>query len=175
MLVAWIIAAAATAVPPVHAAPPPAALTCAVATPSGRPLAFAPRVGLTPRDVAVRGNLQLTGCASPDGSAPQLRSGWVSVQATAQVSCASARQVRGTAVITWFGAAGRPLGTSKLRIRADRLATQHPADALLTGRVAAGPLTNERVRGGISPATAILGCATRGMSTLPGSGRITFG
>ncbi|GAA3551602.1 hypothetical protein GCM10022419_034880 [Nonomuraea rosea] len=175
MYMAWIVAAVVAAGPPVHAAPLPAALTCAVATPSGRPLTFAPEVALMPRNVTVRGNLQLTGCASPDGSATPLRSGWVSVKATAQVSCASARQVRGSAVITWFGADGRPLGTSKLRIRADRLATQRPADALLTGHVTAGPLTNERVRGGISPATALLGCATRGMSTLPGSGRITFG
>jgi hypothetical protein len=175
MYLGWIIAAVAAAGPPVHAEAPPAALTCAVATPSGRPLTFTPRIGLTPRSVTARGNLQLTGCTSPDGSATSLRSGWVSVKATTQVSCTSARHVRGSAVITWFGADGRPLGTSRLRIRADSLATHHPADALLTGSVTAGPLAGERVRGGISPTTAILGCATRGMGTLPGQGRIAFG
>ncbi|GAA2834482.1 hypothetical protein GCM10020220_042560 [Nonomuraea rubra] len=52
---------------------------------------------------------------------------------------------------------------------------QRPADTLLTGSVSAGWLAKERVRGGISPATALLGCATQGMATLPGSGRIVFG
>lgn len=152
-----------------------AALTCAVTTPSSRPLTFAPNVGLTPRSVAARGNLQLTGCTSPDGSAAFLRSGWASVKATAQASCTSARHVRGSAVITWFGVTGRPVGTSKLRIRADRLVAHHPADTLLTGSVAAGWLVGERVSGGITPTSAILGCATRGMGTLVGDGHIAFG
>ncbi|MER6000937.1 hypothetical protein ABT120_20385 [Nonomuraea angiospora] len=171
MYLDWIIAIATSA----PAGLPDPALTCAVATPSERPLAFTPQVGLTPRRVAARGNLQLTDCTSPDGSAPSLRSGWVAVKATAQASCTSARDVRGGAVITWFGGDGRPVGTSRLRIKADRLATQHPADALLAGTIAAGALKGERVRGGLSPAAAILGCAARGMSTLPGSGKITFG
>ncbi|MET7337233.1 hypothetical protein [Nonomuraea sp. NPDC005650] len=171
MYLDWIIAIA-TAAP--EGLPDPA-LTCAVATPSERRLAFTPQVGLTPRRVAARGNLQLTGCASPDGSAAALRSGWVAVKASAEASCTSARQVRGGAVITWFGSDGRPVSTSRLRIKADRLATQHPADALLTGTITAGALKGERVRGGLSPTTAILGCAARGMSTLPGSGRIIFG
>ncbi|GAA4912139.1 hypothetical protein GCM10023334_011480 [Nonomuraea thailandensis] len=136
---------------------------------------FEPEVGLTPRHVQARGHLELTGCTSPDGTATYLRSGWGSVRATAQASCTSARQVRGSAVITWFGVNGRPVGTSRLRVRADRLVAQRPADTLLTGTVAAGRLAKERVSGGISPATALLGCATRGMATLPGSGRIVFG
>ncbi|MFC7593372.1 hypothetical protein ACFQYP_63970 [Nonomuraea antimicrobica] len=78
-------------------------------------------------------------------------------------------------MITWFDATARPVGTSRLRVRADRLVAQHPADTLLTGTVSAGWLVGERVRGGITPATAILGCATRGMAALPGTGRITFG
>ena len=177
MNLAWIVAAAAVAGPLGPLGPAPArtaALTCAVSTPSSRPLTFTPGVGLTPRHVAARGNLELTGCTSPDGSATFLGSGWVSVRATAQASCASARRVRGSAVITWFGLTGRPVGTSRVRIRADRLVAQHPADTLLNGTVTAGLLTGERVRGGITPATAILGCATRGMGALPGSGRITF-
>ncbi|GAA1679107.1 hypothetical protein GCM10009733_089940 [Nonomuraea maheshkhaliensis] len=154
---------------------PAAALTCAVSTPAGRPVTFAPKVGLTPRRVTARANLELTGCSSPDGSAAFLRSGWAVVKAGAHASCTSARQVRGRAVITWFGADGRPVGTSRLRVRADRLVAQRPADTLLTGDVAAGWLVGERVQGGISPATALLGCATRGMSALQGDGRITFG
>ncbi|SEH02508.1 hypothetical protein SAMN05444920_12746 [Nonomuraea solani] len=179
MNVVWIIAVVTTAGPlspvPAHNTAQDTALTCAVATPSGRPLTFTPRVGLAPRRVTARGHLELTGCTSPDGSATFLRSGWASVRADAQTSCTSARHVRGKAVITWFGVTGRPVGTSKLLVRADRLVEQHPADTLLTGSVAAGRLAGERVRGGITPATAILGCATQGMATLPGSGRITFG
>ncbi|MDX3104917.1 hypothetical protein ACIBO5_29565 [Nonomuraea angiospora] len=171
MYLDWIIAIVTSA----PAGLPGPALTCVVATPSERPLAFTPRIGLTPRRVAARGNLQLTGCTSPDGSAASLRSGWVTVKAGAVASCASARDVRGSAVITWFGGDGRPVGTSRLRIKADRLATQHPADALLSGTVAAGALKGERVRGGLSPAAALLGCATRGTSALPGNGKITFG
>ncbi|MFG1706419.1 hypothetical protein ACFLIM_24795 [Nonomuraea sp. M3C6] len=173
MHLAWIIAIATVTAPQSPARP--SALACEVATPSGRPLTFTPRVGLTPQRVTAHGNLQLTGCVSPDGSATYLRSGWVTVKATAQASCTSARHVRGNAVITWFGATGRPVGTSELRIRANQLATQSPADSLLTGTVTAGPLSDERVRGGITPATALLGCATQGMSALPGDGRITFG
>ncbi|MEV0387833.1 hypothetical protein [Nonomuraea sp. NPDC050643] len=160
---------------PSPAAPQATALACAVSTPSGRPLVFSPRVGLTPRRVTARGHLELTGCTSPDGSATFLRSGWASVRADAQASCASARQVRGRAVITWFGVTGRPLGTSTLRIRADRLVAQQPADTLLTGDVSAGRLLGKHVRGGITPPAAILGCATQGMAALPGHGRITFG
>ncbi|MGW3348125.1 hypothetical protein ACWDA3_32955 [Nonomuraea rubra] len=176
MNVAWIIALTATAGSlSAGGAPAPAALSCAVATPAARPLVFEPEVGLTPRPVQARGHLELTGCTSPDGTATFLRSGWGSVRATARASCTSARQVRGSAVITWFGANGRPVGTSRLRVRADRLVAQRPADTLLTGTVSAGWLAKERVRGGISPATALLGCATQGMATLPGSGRIVFG
>jgi hypothetical protein len=180
MNVAWIIALTATAGylssgAGTGGAAAPVALSCAVATPAAQPLVFEPKVGLTPRRVQARGHLELTGCTSPDGTATYLRSGWASVRATAQVSCTSARQVRGSAVITWFGENGRPVGTSRLRVRADRLVAQRPADTLLTGTVTAGWLAKEPVRGGISPATAILGCATRGMATLPGSGRIVFG
>ncbi|MFI6636240.1 hypothetical protein ACIBI7_45785 [Nonomuraea fuscirosea] len=166
--------AQAVARTPMSASAPAAALTCAVSTPAGRPVTFAPKVGLTPRRVTARADLELTGCSSPDGSAAYLRSGWAVVKAEARASCTSARQVRGRAVVTWFGADGRPVGTSRLRVRADRLVAQRPADTLLTGDVAAGLLVGERVQGGISPATALLDCATRGMAALPGNGRITF-
>lgn len=175
MHLAWIVSVVAAAGPLSPAAAPPAALTCSVATPFGRPLTFAPAVGLTPRRVTVRGYLQLTGCVSPDGSAAGLSSGWVSLKAAAQAACTSARRVRGSAVMTWFGSDGRPVGTSKLRIRGDRLATQRPADALLTGTVTSGVFRGERVRGGITPPTALLTCATQAMSRLNGAGRITFG
>ncbi|MET8865018.1 hypothetical protein ABZW11_18935 [Nonomuraea sp. NPDC004580] len=150
------------------------ALTCAVSTPSGRPLTFVPRVGLTTRRISARGYLEFTGCTSPDGSATFLRSGWVNVKATAQASCATAHRVRGTARITWFGATGRPAGTSKLGIKADRLVARHPADTLLTGTVRTGWLAGRRARGGIAPPTAILGCAASGLHAYPGHGTITF-
>ncbi|NRQ36784.1 hypothetical protein HII36_33845 [Nonomuraea sp. NN258] len=150
------------------------ALTCTVATPPTRTLTFAPRLGLTPRKIDSRGNLQLTGCTSPDGSASYLRSGWMAVRATSDSSCASARHVRGRAVVTWFDATSRPVGRSVLRIRGDRLATQSPADALLDGTITAGPLSGRRARGGITPVMGILRCATQGMSTLSGTGTITF-
>ncbi|TMR94823.1 hypothetical protein [Nonomuraea basaltis] len=177
MNLAWITAVATALGPPgpAMAMAGPAVLTCSVATPWSRPLTFTPGVGLTPRQVSVSGYLRLTGCMSPDGSAAGLRSGWVAMKATAHASCTSARRVRGSAVITWFGADGRPIGTSKLRSRGDRLATQSPADTLLSGTVATGPLDGERVRGGITPATGLLTCATQGMRHLPGAGRITFG
>jgi hypothetical protein len=166
---AWIIALMAAAAP--HgpaAAAPNSALTCAVTTPEGKPLIFEPGVGLTPKRVSARGNLQLTGCTSPDGSAPYLRSGWLTLKG-------SARNVRGTARITWFGVDGRPVGTSEVQAKADRLATQSPADTLLSGSVTSGPLVGERVRGGISPAIGLLSCATTGIDKLPGAGHITFG
>ncbi|SDM68721.1 hypothetical protein [Nonomuraea jiangxiensis] len=175
MHMAWIIVVAAAAAPQTPAPHAPAALACHAATPAGDPLTFSPSVGLTPRRVTARGHLELTGCVSPDGTATALSSGWVAVKATALASCTSTRQVRGSAVITWFGLDGRPVGTSKLRVRADGLAVQRPADSLLTGSVTAGPLAGERVSGGVTPATPLLVCATQGMTGLPGSGRVTFG
>lgn len=192
MKLAWIIVAVmAAATPQAWAAPrttvpsvvladdagaaPDSALSCVAAAPQGRPLTFAPAIGLTPRRLSARGNLLLTGCASPDGSAAYLRSGWVTLKGTAQASCASAQRVRGTARITWFGHDGRPVGTSEVRTRADRLATQSPADSLLSGTVISGPLYRERVRGSITPPMAILGCATAGMKDLAAAGRVTFG
>ncbi|GGS76556.1 hypothetical protein ACFFV7_07620 [Nonomuraea spiralis] len=193
MKLAWIIAAAAVTAPCAWAAPQAptavrtqalprarpaaegAALTCAVSSPKGRPLTFTPRIGLTARPVSARGNLQLTGCLSGDGSAPYLRSGWVTLKSVGQASCTSARHVHGTLRITWFGVDGRPVGTSEVRTRADRLATQSPADSFLAGTVVSGPLARERVGGGITPAMGILGCATGGLSRLPAAGRLTFG
>ncbi|MEU8319855.1 hypothetical protein AB0C33_15960 [Nonomuraea sp. NPDC048881] len=151
------------------------ALSCAVSSPAGRPLTFSPRIGLTAKPVSARGNLQLTGCLSADGSAPYLRSGWVTLKSVGRASCASARQVHGTARITWFGLDGRPVGTSEVRTRADRLATQSPADSFLTGTVVSGPLDRERVRGTITPAMGLLACATGGLGTLSAAGRLTFG
>ncbi|WP_327589435.1 hypothetical protein OHA25_22365 [Nonomuraea sp. NBC_00507] len=192
MKMTWIIAVAAAAgpltadvahalSPPVAGGPrspaatSPAALICAVATPPGRPLVFDPWVGLAPRRAAVRGHLQLTGCTSPDGSATGLRSGWVALKADGVLSCTSARRVRGRAVITWFGGDGRPVGTSSLRGRGDSLATQRPADTLLTGAVTSGPLGGARTRGGIAPDTGLLGCAAQGLERLNGAGHMTFG
>lgn len=174
---AWIIALVAVAAPQAWAAAPArdSALSCVAATPTGRPLTFTPEIGLTPRRLSARGNLLLTACASPDGSAAYLRSGWVTLKGTGRASCTSAQHVRGTARITWFGADGRPVGTSEVRTRAERLATQNPADSLLSGTVTSGPLARERVRGSITPAMAILACATRGMKDLSAAGRVTFG
>ncbi|MGP3960078.1 hypothetical protein ACTWPT_29135 [Nonomuraea sp. 3N208] len=192
MKMTWIIAVAAAAgpltadaaqalSPPVAGGPrgpaatPPAALICAVGTPPGRPLVFDPWVGLAPRRAAVRGHLQLTGCTSPDGTATGLRSGWVALRATGVLSCTSARGVRGHAVVTWFGGDGRPVGTSKFRSRGDFLATQRPADTLLTGAITSGPLGGEQARGGITPDTGLLSCATQGLERLAGAGHMTFG
>ncbi|MGW0805638.1 hypothetical protein [Nonomuraea sp. NPDC002799] len=152
-----------------------AALTCAADTPPGRPLSFFPRVALAPGRVTARGYLRLTHCVSPDGSATALRSGWLSLKAVSTTSCTSVRDVRGRAVVTWFGADGRPIGTSKLRVKADHFATHRPADTLLTGAVATGPLADQPFHGDITPSGTLLGCLTRGMSTLDGAGRMTFG
>lgn len=154
---------------------PPAALTCEVTTPSTRPLRFRPQVKLASAEVSVRGNLELTRCVSPDRSARTLRSGWAAMRATATASCTGARQVRGSALITWFDVTGRPAGTSRLRISADRLVARHPADALLDGTVAEGLLAGERVRGDLDMSAAFLDCATRGVPAWPGKGRVTFG
>ncbi|NUR84507.1 MAG: hypothetical protein HOY71_10520 [Nonomuraea sp.] len=182
MKLAWMIAAMAAAAPQVWAAVPPgphtvpgSALSCVAVSPTGRPLTFTPGIGLTPRRLSARGNLLLTGCASADGTGAFLRSGWVTLKGTAQASCTSAQRVRGTARVTWFGADGRPVGTSEVRTKADRLATRSPADSLLSGTVVSGPLARERVSGSITPAMALLGCATRGMKSLAAAGRVTFG
>ncbi|QYC44350.1 hypothetical protein Nocox_33915 [Nonomuraea coxensis DSM 45129] len=169
----WIIVmAVAAGAPP---AAPPAALTCAVATPPGRPLAFTPPAGLTPRAVTVRGNLQLTGCVSPDGSASALRSGWVSLRATADASCTSAGRVRARASVIWFGWDGRPVGTSTISGGGGSLATHRPADSLLTGTVTYGPLKGRRASGGLTPGAGLVSCATQGLSRLSGTGTMTFG
>ncbi|PZG16795.1 hypothetical protein [Nonomuraea aridisoli] len=183
---AGVIAGRASAVPPPPDAPvggvpvrvaaraPGPVLVCDVATPLVRPLGFTPPVRLVPGRVAVRGNFELTGCASAGRSAASLRSGWAVLKATAQASCTSVRQVRGSVLVTWFDVTGRPAGTSKVRLRADRLVARHPAEALLDGAVTAGRLTGARVHGVLAAPATLLGCATAGTTTLSGAGRITF-
>ncbi|SDJ58321.1 hypothetical protein SAMN05421874_102305 [Nonomuraea maritima] len=192
MCVAWLLATLTAAAPlgpvapvgppvagglfgPVLPAEPAVALACEVTTPSTRPLRFRPQVKLASARVSVRGNLELTRCVSPDRSARTLRSGWATMRATAVASCTGARQVRGSALITWFDVTGRPAGTSRLHLGADRPVARHPADALLDGTVTEGFLAGERVRGDLVTTSTLLDCATRGVPAWPGKGRVTFG
>ncbi|MFB4291409.1 hypothetical protein ACBI99_27430 [Nonomuraea sp. ATR24] len=146
-----------------------AVLACAVGTPPGSPIVFTPPVGLVPGRVAARGALWLSGCRGKPG---RLRSGWASLRAEGEASCAAVRGMRGHATITWYDATGRPVGSSRLRIRNDELGA---AGALLTGRVTGGPLDGRRARGGIAPEGGVLGCAVGGLGAMPGTGRIEFG
>ncbi|WP_049571385.1 hypothetical protein [Nonomuraea sp. SBT364] len=151
------------------AAPRAGVLTCAVGTPPGSPIVFTPPVGLVPGKVAARGALWLSGCR---GTPARLRSGWASLRAAGQASCAAVRGMRGRATVTWYDATGRPVGSSRLRIGNDELGT---AGALLTGTVTGGLLDGRRSRGGIAPEGGVLGCAMGGLGAMPGTGRIEFG
>jgi hypothetical protein len=143
-------------------------LSCAVGTPPGSPVTFTPPVTLVPARVTARGALWLSGCR---GRPSRLRSGWVRLRATGQVSCAAARDVRGSAAITWYDASGRPVGSSRLRVGGGDLG---PGGALLTGRVTGGPLDGRRSRGGVTAEAGVLGCAMTGIADMPGTGRISF-
>jgi hypothetical protein len=154
------------------AAPRAVTLACDVGTPPGSPPTFVPALTLMPGQVTVRGALWLSGC---HGSRPRLRSAWITLRATGQASCAGARGLRGVATITWYNAAGRPIGSSKLRTRGGDLADRSAGGGLLTGTVTSGPLAGRRSRGGITSADSVLACAMRGTGAVSGAGRVTFG
>ncbi|MGN9781029.1 hypothetical protein ACTMTF_06355 [Nonomuraea sp. ZG12] len=156
----------------IPAAPRAVTLACDVGTPPGSPPTFVPALTLMPGQVTVRGALWLSGC---HGSRPRLRSAWVTLRATGQASCAGARGLRGVATITWYNAAGRPIGSSKLRTRGGDLADRSAGGGLLTGTVTSGPLAGRRARGGITSADSVLACAMRGTGAVSGAGRVTFG
>ncbi|WP_336206689.1 hypothetical protein [Nonomuraea sp. LPB2021202275-12-8] len=167
---AGVVAALSLTIGPAQARP--ATLTCDVGTPPGGPPTFAPRLGLMPGKVTVRGALWLSGC---HGSRPRLRSAWVTLRGAGHASCAGARDLRGTATITWYNTIGRPVGSSTLRTRGNDLAVRGPGGGLLTGTVTSGPLAGERSRGGITPTDTVLTCAMRGTGAISGGGRVDFG
>jgi hypothetical protein len=166
------VPAQARTVPLLPAAPGPATLACDVGTPPGSPPAFVPALRLMPAKVTVRGALWLSGCR---GSRPRLRSAWITLRAAGQASCAGTRGLRGVATITWYDAAGRPIGSSKLRTGGGDLADRSAGGGLLTGMVTSGPLAGTRSRGGITSSDSVLTCAIRGTGAISGAGRVTFG
>jgi hypothetical protein len=125
-----------------------------------------------PGRITVRGALWLSGC---HGSRPRLRSAWITLRATGQASCAGTRGLRGVATITWYDAAGRPIGSSKLRTGGGDLADRSAGGGLLAGTVTSGPLAGKRSRGGITSSDNVLTCAMRGTGAISGAGRVTFG
>lgn len=158
--------------PLLPAAPGTVALACDVGTPPGSPPTFVPALTLMPGRVTVRGALWLSGC---HGSRPRLRSAWIILRATGQASCAGTRGLRGVATITWYDAAGRPIGSSKLRTGGGDLADRSAGGGLLAGTVTSGPLADKRSRGGITSSDNVLTCAMRGTGAISGAGRVTFG
>ncbi|MEO3796782.1 hypothetical protein ABGB14_41850 [Nonomuraea sp. B10E15] len=149
-------------------------LTCQVSTTAERPITFAPPVRFLPDTVTAQARLALTGCTASSPSAAGMRSGVMTVRSTGRASCAGAQDIHGKGTITWYGADGRRAGVSTLRPSMEKLTGHNPGDMLLSGRVSKGALAGSKVAGTATPTSNISICATKGLSTVHGKGRITF-
>ncbi|MFI0445427.1 hypothetical protein [Actinomadura sp. 6N118] len=176
-------AAVASTAPVAVASTPPAAvaptkghsntLTCSISTAS-RGVSFNPPLRLQRRPTAITATLALRDCRSPNGRQRHLRSGTLRVRGAALAGCTGARDLRGTAAITWRDQHGRHAGTSRLASQPGTQVRSSLADALLASRVTSGPLKGHDARGGIIPRGDLLRCHNQGLGTVHGTGRITF-
>ncbi|MGI5170351.1 hypothetical protein ACQEU3_38965 [Spirillospora sp. CA-253888] len=173
-------AVTAAAVPQAPARPPAAtaqrtpALVCDAATPPGRPVTFAPPVGLLPRRTAVTGTARLGNCSSPDGTHRRVHHGVLTGHATAVASCTKARDITGQGEITWYDAAGDRLGTTTVRPARRQILSYNPGDALLVGTAVSGPLAGKRIRGSATPTSDVSRCAVTGLHAVHGKGKASF-
>ncbi len=149
-------------------------LTCAMSTGSAEPITAEPAVGKEARTVSARGVLTLTGCASPDGSFPNIRSGKVTLQGSAQASCTGVQNVTGTGTVTWKDAQGQTLGTSTIRPNMDGIPSYNPGDMMLVGEVVEGKLKGKRIAGKAVPTSDIGQCSAKGVSSVQGTGSVAF-
>ncbi|WP_405395471.1 hypothetical protein [Microbispora hainanensis] len=147
-------------------------LTCAVST-SG-PITADPAVGKEARAVTAKGAVALTGCASPDGSFPNIRSGTATFKGTGQASCTGVQNVAGTGTLTWKDAQGKTLGTSTVHPNLDGIASYNPGDMMLVGEVTEGKLKGKRIAGKAAPTSDISQCSSKGVSSAQGSGTVAF-
>ncbi|WP_432930440.1 hypothetical protein ACQPZZ_08320 [Microbispora sp. CA-135349] len=148
-------------------------LTCAVGT-DGQPITADPAVGKDTRTVTAKGALTLTGCASPDGSFPNIRSGTATLQGSAQASCTGVQNVTGTGTITWKDAQGQTLGTSTVRPDLDAINAYNPGDMMLVGEVTEGRMKGKRIAGKAAPTSDVSQCSSKGVSSVQGSGTVAF-
>ncbi|UBU08692.1 hypothetical protein [Nonomuraea gerenzanensis] len=174
MLVPVATAAVLTTAPASAATVQQTLLTCQVATTPDRPITFNPPVRLLPRTVTAQAGIVLTGCVSSASSAAHLRSGTMTVHSTGRASCAGVRDVHGKGTITWYGADGRQAGVSTVRPSVEKVAGYNPGDMLLGGRISKGTLAGARLTGTATPTSNVNSCATKGLGTVHGVGRITF-
>ncbi|GAA3579097.1 hypothetical protein GCM10022419_070690 [Nonomuraea rosea] len=166
--------AAAAVLPAAAAHAEQTLLTCQVSTTSQRPLTFSPPVGFLPRTVTAQATLELSGCTGTGPSASGLRSGLLTAQGTGRASCSGVQDIKGKGRIVWFGQDGSRAGVSTLRPSPARVQTYNPGDMLLSGQISKGPLAGSRTTGTATPTSNISICATKGLSTVYGSGKITF-
>ncbi|MEW9551853.1 hypothetical protein [Nonomuraea sp. NPDC050783] len=173
MPVPAFLIAAALAAAALPGAAPQDTLTCQVGTAPGQPVTFTPAVGFLPRAVTAKATLVLTGCAGT-GAAAGLRSGRMTVRGTGRAFCTGAQDIHGKGRITWYGPDGRPAGVSTLRPAANRVQSYNPGDMLLGGSITKGPLAGARVSGTATPTSDVSGCVARGLTSVQGTGTITF-
>ncbi|WP_030303449.1 hypothetical protein [Streptomyces katrae] len=153
---------------------PHTALSCRAATPPGRPLTFTPALTLSQRTTRITATLRLTGCTTPNGHHPQLRSATLTLDGTARAGCSGASTPDGSARITWYNAQGHHTGTSTVQSTPRFVSSYNPGDALLSGRVTQGPLHGTRMTGTATPTSDVSGCAAHGLRTLSATGTLKF-
>ncbi|MFF5973999.1 hypothetical protein ACFY7C_20970 [Streptomyces sp. NPDC012769] len=184
MAAAFVMAAAlaaptpASAHVPLTAAPAnarSAALTCRVSTSADRPITFTPPLTLRQRSTRITATLRLTGCTDAHGKrVARLHSGTLTTQGTAQAGCTSARDIKGSATITWYDAAGRKTDTSTIQGARRAVSSYNPGDALLGGKVTAGALQGTTLSGTATPTSDVSSCTGRGLHSLRAAGKLKF-
>ncbi|MFH8574094.1 hypothetical protein [Streptomyces sp. NPDC017993] len=167
-------AGSAQATTAIAANKPPTILSCRAATPLGRPLTFTPALTLRQRTTRITATLRLTGCTTPNGPHPQLRSATLTLEGTARAGCSGASAPDGSAKITWYDAQGHRAGTSVVQPARRSVTSYNPGDALLGGTVTKGPLHGTRMTGTATPTSDVSGCAVRGLHSLHATGTLKF-
>ncbi|MFF8610722.1 hypothetical protein ACF06X_32980 [Streptomyces sp. NPDC015346] len=178
LLLAAALSVPASAHSPQAAAPAKAgsaALTCKVATSADRPITFTPPLTLRQRSTRITATLRLTGCTDTHGKrVARLHSGTLTSQGTAQTGCTSARDIKGSATITWHDAAGRKTGTSTIQGARRAVSSYNPGDALLGGKVTSGALKGTTLSGSATPTSDVSTCTGRGLHSLRAAGKLKF-
>ncbi|MFC5835926.1 hypothetical protein [Nonomuraea insulae] len=152
-------------------------LTCTVSTTSGKPITLDPPVRLVAQRVTARATLALSQCTSPTGAHARLRSGWLTAHGTGQASCVSVSDINAGGRITWYDADKRQAGTSVLNpdtVRTGTVKSYNPGNLLLSGKVTKGRLTGATVTGNAVPTSDVSACATTGLTSVAGAGKVTF-
>ncbi|MCS0634168.1 hypothetical protein NX801_00500 [Streptomyces sp. LP05-1] len=145
---------------------------CSARTLPGQPIRISPAVNSRTKAVRAEGTVVLENCTSPDRSQRVIRSGRLTFSGSATASCTAARDVRGSATVTWYDVKGGKVGTSTV---VPRPGSGAALNTPLSGSVSKGRMAGSPVRATVRPTSDVRGCGSKGLSSVHGKGNVSFG